>query len=83
MELASGSDDWLEQQVKCLLDMAMKDGDPDHQACAKYCELLYKMGPRTVKKTDAADLAQRAREALKADREAADQKKDGSDEDPA
>ncbi len=38
--------EWLREQVVSLLASATAADPPDHQACAKYADLLFKMLPK-------------------------------------
>ena len=45
---------WLQQQLVMLLEDARDQDKTDHQACAKYADLLWKMLPQ-VRDLDPAD----------------------------
>lgn len=38
--------EWLKKKLVVLLEDAAAQETPDHQACAKYADLLYKMLPK-------------------------------------
>lgn len=38
--------EWLRGKLVGLLNSAAEGQDPDHQACAKYADILYKMLPK-------------------------------------
>lgn len=59
--------DWLQKQIVTLLTVAKLGEQIDHQACAKYCELLYKMMPKSTR-NPAAEALEAVREGLKNER---------------
>lgn len=58
--------EWLREQVVVLLASATAQDPPDHQACAKYADLLFKMLPRAARDGQgiAPDELERARKAV-------------------
>ena len=62
---------WLEAQLVRLLIDAQDRDPPDHQACAKYADLLWKMLPRVSdsdpKSKELEDLRKRLIEGMKGD----------------
>lgn len=58
--------EWLRDTLVTLLSLAQLQDPPDHQACAKYADLLYKMLPRqsNEKGALAPDELARARQAV-------------------
>lgn len=58
--------EWLKRQLVSLLEGAMAAETPDHSACAKYADLLFKMLPQGAeKKSLPKDLAEQVRQALR------------------
>lgn len=59
--------EWLRDQLMVLLAQAQIADPPDHQACAKYADLLYKMLPKNSndKAGLGADELARARAAVR------------------
>lgn len=55
--------EWLRDQIVELLDDARKGEKVDHQACAKYAEILFKMLPKN-EGNRIGDAVRAAREAL-------------------
>lgn len=58
--------EWLRGQVVTLLAAAQLADPPDHQACAKYADLLYKMLPKNSNDKGglSSDELRRARDAV-------------------
>lgn len=61
---------WLRDQLVKLLEHASDLASPDHPACAKYADLLFKMLPRSGKEERAGndEVIERAREAIRESR---------------
>jgi len=47
--------EWLKEKLIGLLDQAAEGEQPDHAACAKYADLLFKMLPKKDGKTHVSD----------------------------
>lgn len=57
--------EWLQETCVKLLNQAAALDSPDHTACAKYADLLFKMLPRKERRGSASDLVEQVRAAAR------------------
>lgn len=62
--MAQQDSEWLKSKLVGLLEDAADRDPPDHAACAKYADLLWKMLPKGTPKDKGASLLDRVRQAI-------------------